>query len=70
MTYRTAIQNQIELLEKIYDNAGSLRDCATDEEKHVWNNIRTETRLLSLQLQRLDNKMAGSRAKTELRGQY
>lgn len=70
MTYRDAIQNQIALIDKIYDNAGSIRDFANDQEKDIWNEIRKQTRLLLYGLQRLDNQMSDKRAQEQLKGEY
>ena len=40
MTYREAIQSQIEKLEALYDCAGSLRDFADGaNEKEAWNKV-------------------------------
>jgi len=54
-TYRQAIQIEIGAIEKVYDIAGALRDTAIGIEKDVFNEIRKQTRDLSLALQRLDN---------------
>jgi hypothetical protein len=71
MTYREAIQSQIEKLEALYDNAGSLRDYSYGvTEKAAWNKVRTLTRDLSHTLQRLDNSIEEGRAKMPLNGNY
>jgi len=69
-TYRQAIQIEIGAIEKVYDIAGALRDTAIGIEKDVFNEIRKQTRDLSLALQRLDNRMADHRASIELEGNY
>lgn len=70
MTYREAIQIQIQALQQVYDNAECLRDAATDEEKEVWNFLRRQLPDVWGRLQKLDNRLAGRRAGYELRGRY
>jgi hypothetical protein len=55
-TYREAIQSYIEIVEKLYDIAGGLRDFAGNHtEKDCWNRARQQTRDLSDNMRRLDN---------------
>jgi len=71
MNYREAVQNQIVLLERLYDNAGGLRDASSgSEEKDAWNEVRSSTRKLSTILQKIDNNMQEGRGLEELRGTY
>ena len=70
MTYREAIQSQVQKLEELYDNAGSLRDAATGSEKEHWNNLRGQLRSASSNLQSLDNRLSNDRAAMPLNGEY
>lgn len=70
MTYREAIQNQIDALQTIYDNCEGLRDAADEDEKEVWNYLRASIPPLFSKLQKLDNKLNQSRAAFKLQGIY
>jgi hypothetical protein len=70
-TYREAIQIQIRAMMEIYDNAGGLRDVASDEiEKDVYNTIRRDMPKLWAGLQQLDNRLSKTAAAYELKGNY
>lgn len=66
MTYREAIQQLQDNIEKAYEAAGILRDYASQDEKQAWNETRAATRLAVLSLANLDNKLAYSRATMEV----
>lgn len=70
MTYREAVQIQIQALQVIYDNAEGLRDAATEKEKDAWNLLRKNLRPLWGALQKVDNEMSDSRAAYQLKGNY
>lgn len=61
-TYREVIQKQVSDLDKIFDNAESLRDYATMEEKDSWNQLRDFTSKAMSVLHKLDNKLTQDRA--------
>jgi hypothetical protein len=66
-TYREAIQSYIEIVEKLYDIAGGLRDHAdTGTEKSFWNSARQQTRDLSDNMRRLDNLLPAAQASMSL----
>lgn len=65
-TYRDKIQELIETIESIYDDAGWLRDCAVNPEKNAWNTLRSKTREASSALRELDDLLPESRAKMTL----
>jgi hypothetical protein len=66
MTYRDKIQEMILQIEKLYDDAGWLRDLATGDEKKYWNEFRGNILETSEPLRRLDDNMTDNRAKTEI----
>lgn len=70
MTYREAIQSQAKKIEEVYDNAGHLRDAATEHEKDYWNDVRTLTSQAAQLLNKLDNKLPAERASLPLKGKY
>jgi hypothetical protein len=71
MNYREAIQIQIAALQKVYDNAASLRDLASnDQEKEAWNNVRRSLPSVWSPLQNLDNSLTDEGAQYKLRGEY
>lgn len=69
MTYRENIQQQIAILQQVYDTAGGLRDHATLEEKQAWDNVRRLLPAVWGPLQNMDNRMSDARAQWEV-GDY
>lgn len=70
MTYRQAVQIQIATLQKLYDNADNLRDCATEDEKAAWNFLRKTLPGCWSALQSIDNRMPYAQAQQKLKGDY
>jgi hypothetical protein len=70
MTYREAVQIQVSALQRLYDNADCLRDCATDEEKAAWNYLRKVLPGCWSALQSIDNRMDYAQANQKLKGNY
>ena len=66
MTYREKIQEMIKKIDSIYDDAGWIRDVATLEEKHYWNEIRKIFYSAGAPLSKLDNSLSPSRAEMEI----
>jgi ElaB/YqjD/DUF883 family membrane-anchored ribosome-binding protein len=69
-TYREVIQKQASELDKIFDNAESLRDFATLEEKDSWNQLRNFTSKAMSVLHKLDNKLSQDRAMMQVNHNY
>jgi hypothetical protein len=67
MTYREAIQKLQSDIDRIYDDASPMRDCAALDEKQYWNNVRTHLRNAYLELGKLDNGLTDNRADMQLR---
>jgi hypothetical protein len=65
-TYRHWIQHEVRKLEERYDNAGGLRDHATNAEKKYWNEIRGALRETIAIYMRLDNSLEDWSAQTEM----
>lgn len=66
MTYREKIQQLLETIQSIYDDAEWLRDIATEEEKSYWNEVRRIFYSADEPLRKLDNKLTRSRADMEI----
>ena len=66
MTYREKIQQLIKTIQSIYDDAEWLRDIATEEEKHYWNEVRRIFYSADEPLSKLDNKLSQSRSDMEI----
>lgn len=62
MTYREKIQELIETINKIDDEAEALRDYANEIEKWHWNHLRGGCAALRQDLQTLDNNLPKARA--------
>lgn len=72
MTYRQALQITILALDKIYDNAGSLRDHTNYQNggKEAYNNLRGNIGRVVRDLKNHDNSLSGSEAIAPLKGDY
>jgi hypothetical protein len=71
MTYREAIQIQIDALQSIYDNCEGLRDIAfTMKEKEAFNTLRRTLPTLWDVLQKVDNNLQPSEAAYQCKGNY
>lgn len=66
MTYRGQIQAIAEQIDLIHDEAGRLRDCATQEEKEAWNELRRLTMEAMQKMNKLDNSLSDGRAAMEV----
>lgn len=55
MTYREKIQNMIDQINQLYEDAEGLRDMATSEEKQYWNDHRRIFYDAAQPLRKLDN---------------
>lgn len=66
MTYREKIQEMIEQINKLYDDAEWLRDLATEEEKKHWNDHRRIFYDAAQPLRRLDNSLSKNRANEKI----
>ncbi len=66
MTYREAIQKQIEKIEQLYDDASPLRDSAFGNEKESYNKVRYHLREASSVYRNLDDQLIDNRAQMEL----
>jgi hypothetical protein len=67
MTYREAIQQLQQNIDKARDAANTLRDYAILDEKKFWNNFRTQTLDAYLELGKLDDKLDDNRASMTVR---
>ncbi len=63
MNYREKIQNMINQINQLYDDAGSLRDMASQQEKEHWNKFRGIFYDAAAPLRKLDNSLSDNRAK-------
>lgn len=70
MTYREAIQIQIKALQELYDNANGLRDVATNDQKEVFNKMRSQLPDFWGRLQKIDNSLSDADASYQLKGNY
>lgn len=62
MTYREKIQDLIKQIDGIYEDAGWLRDLATDEERVYWNEVRRMFYSAGVPLSKLDDSLSENRA--------
>ena len=70
MTFREAIQIQIEALQEVYDNANNLRDLADENEKELFNNVRRYLPAIWGEFQKIDNGLSLQAAAYVVNGDY
>ena len=66
MTYREKIQELIQKLNSVYEDAEWLRDVATESEKKHWNELRKILYDADKPLRRLDHHLSNERVNLEI----